>query len=432
VTAPEVFPISVCMIVRDEEENLRECLPAARALADQLVVVDTGSKDRSAEVARVFGAEVHDFEWCDDFAAARNASLVHARCPWIVVLDADDRLTPENVQRLRKLCSVPPACAVAVTMRNEIPGMIGEKWYQVRAFPNDRRLRYRGRVHESVDFRALGLRLAVVADVEIVHVGYADPGVRLAKARRNVPLLRRAVAESPEDALLAFSFADGLVCGWHFDEAEALLRDLLLRSERDGRGDEVRVPRDLEQEIRLKLSVVCTALDRPEEARRWADEALALDPKNMRALLMAGDACAALGRPSDAEAYYERMLRAPERLSFAHVLDHRGLRGVAQIALARLHVDAGRAERARALYERCLEEAPEFVEAYAELGDLLRAQGDLDGAEALYRRSIDRSDLDPRAVAGLVLVAEARRAVMRSVPPGGGRQTSAQASGPTV
>ena len=79
------------MIVRDEERNLEACLAPIAALFDEIVIVDTGSLDRTKEIARQFNARVFDFEWSDDFSAARNESMRHATGEWIFWLDADDR-----------------------------------------------------------------------------------------------------------------------------------------------------------------------------------------------------------------------------------------------------------------------------------------------------------------------------------------------------
>src|SRR5579863_6345186 len=84
---------SLCMIVRNEEKNLAACLRSVADLMDEIVVVDTGSTDRTRDVARRFRARVVDFPWIDNFAAARNESLRHATGNWIFWLDADERLT---------------------------------------------------------------------------------------------------------------------------------------------------------------------------------------------------------------------------------------------------------------------------------------------------------------------------------------------------
>ena len=91
------------MIVRNEEKNLPDCLGSAKGLFDEIVVVDTGSTDRTQEIARDFGAKVFEFTWINDFAAARNAALSHATGDYAFWLDADDVLDSHQCDNLRRL-----------------------------------------------------------------------------------------------------------------------------------------------------------------------------------------------------------------------------------------------------------------------------------------------------------------------------------------
>ncbi len=95
--------ISLCMITKNEEEFLGQCLGSVKGLVDEIIVVDTGSTDKTKEIAIRFGAKVFDFKWCDDFSAARNESLKHANGDWILVLDADEVLSEQNFCKLREL-----------------------------------------------------------------------------------------------------------------------------------------------------------------------------------------------------------------------------------------------------------------------------------------------------------------------------------------
>ena len=91
------------MIVRYEEVNSFKCLLSVAGLFDEIVVVDTGSKDRTREIAEEFGARVFDFVWVDDFAAARNAALARATGDYAFWLDADDVVDPPEREKLREL-----------------------------------------------------------------------------------------------------------------------------------------------------------------------------------------------------------------------------------------------------------------------------------------------------------------------------------------
>ena len=95
--------LSVCMIVKNEEEVLARCLASAVQFADEVVVVDTGSVDKTKRIARQYTEKVYDFAWQDDFAKARNFAFSKGTCDYLMWLDADDVITPENIERLREL-----------------------------------------------------------------------------------------------------------------------------------------------------------------------------------------------------------------------------------------------------------------------------------------------------------------------------------------
>src|ERR1700730_1719400 len=93
--------ISLCVIARDEESFIGDCLASAQPFVDEIVVLDTGSTDATIEIARSYGARIGTFAWRDDFAAARNAAITLATCDWIFMLDADERLQPASGPQLR-------------------------------------------------------------------------------------------------------------------------------------------------------------------------------------------------------------------------------------------------------------------------------------------------------------------------------------------
>src|SRR5262249_59356508 len=95
--------ISLCMIVKDEEEVLGRCIDSVGPLVDEIIVVDTGSVDETRSLALQHGASVHTFDWTEDFAEARNFSFSKAVCPYILWLDADDIVLPEEIDKLLQL-----------------------------------------------------------------------------------------------------------------------------------------------------------------------------------------------------------------------------------------------------------------------------------------------------------------------------------------
>src|SRR5205823_151903 len=130
---------------------LGRCLESVRGLVDEIVVVDTGSTDRTVEIAERHGAKVVHFPWSDDFAAARNESLRHATRSWILVLDADETLDPESHAEIRRLIQLDaPLCYLVRRFDYQDEEGTASIYEQTltRLFPNHPELRYRGRIHE--------------------------------------------------------------------------------------------------------------------------------------------------------------------------------------------------------------------------------------------------------------------------------------------
>ncbi len=208
--------LSVCLIVKNEEQFLAQCLKSVRGFASQIVVVDTGSTDRTVEIAREFGAEIYSFAWCDDFAAARNAALEHATGDWILMLDADEELPA--AQHAKLVADMKSATAIAFRLPLVNCGQENEgRSFIPRLFRNAPGVFYHGRIHEQVFSSLLvhakqwGLKTAL-GTAEILHHGYAKELVRdRNKIERNLKLLRAAIEEDPTDANLLMNLGLELV-----------------------------------------------------------------------------------------------------------------------------------------------------------------------------------------------------------------------------
>jgi len=212
--------LSVCMIARDEADILAAALESVRGLADEIVLVDTGSTDDTVAIARAHGARVDRVVWTEDFAAARNASLERATGDWILILDADEVVEPADHAAIRSALAGPPAgfvlpqrnyvkdCVYAAWTENdgrcprsrEWPGFVPAT--QVRLVPNRPDVRYRGSVHEdlSASVDAAGLPIREI-DVPIHHFGKVrDEAVMARKQDLYTRLGERKVAGDPADA----------------------------------------------------------------------------------------------------------------------------------------------------------------------------------------------------------------------------------------
>ncbi len=226
--------LSLCMIVKNEADNLPRCLSSAKPYVDEIIVVDTGSADESVAISYQFGAQVSYFAWCDDFAAARNASLALATGEWILVLDADEELVVE-IQDLRQQLQSSLVREYSLPLVNQHQG--GESrtgGLLIRLFRNLPGVQYAGRFHEQVTYTqpTPGFdRSQQLADVKIFHYGYA-PDLKLQKMRdRNIPLLESMRQRGELGLMRLTCLADMYEVVGNSDQAQACWQeafDLLL------------------------------------------------------------------------------------------------------------------------------------------------------------------------------------------------------------
>ena len=190
--------LSAALIVRDEERFLEGCLRSLKDLVDDIVVVDTGSTDRSRDIARDLGARVLGHVWAGDFAAARNASIDGARGEWILYIDADERVVEFDRRVVDTLLASPRHVCQTVLFR---PAVGYTRYREYRLFRKRPDLRFRGVIHESLvpDLESLcaGRRWRIGdSPVAIDHLGYEGDLRR--KHLRNLPLLEARLDQDPQ------------------------------------------------------------------------------------------------------------------------------------------------------------------------------------------------------------------------------------------
>jgi glycosyltransferase involved in cell wall biosynthesis len=200
--------ISLCMIVKNEEDKIGDCLAPMRPMVDEIIVVDTGSTDGTREVAREMGATVFEFPWTNDFSAPRNESIRRATGHYILWLDADDRMDMEEITKLREMkaglpLDRPKAYYLLVDSASPLDGE--SSFYQLRLFPNKPGVRFEGRVHEQVNFslQRLGIPLEN-ATIRIRHTGYEDLSTIKGKYERNWSIQQADLEENPDNLTLHF------------------------------------------------------------------------------------------------------------------------------------------------------------------------------------------------------------------------------------
>ena len=212
--------LSVCMIVRDEEQTLARCLSCVRTFADEIIIVDTGSVDSTVKIARSFTDKVAHFKWCDDFAAARNFSFSLASCDLVMWLDADDVITEENA---KKIAALKMRGDFDVAFLKYAAAFEGDKpsfvYYRERIFRSALNPVWEGEVHEVVPPRGK----QIYSDATIYH-----KKVKQNPPRRNLLIYQNKVSRGlPLDARQKFYYGRELFFNGMYVECIAVLNDFL-------------------------------------------------------------------------------------------------------------------------------------------------------------------------------------------------------------
>ena len=370
-TEPDSRPkVSLTMIVRNEESNLPACLTSAANLFDEIIVVDTGSTDRTVEIARSFGAKVFDFVWVSDFAAARNAALGRATGDYAFWLDADDVLEPPQRERLKTLLlglrhGDEAAYVVRCSCDPDKQGGGGETVVDhIRLFPLRNDVRWTYRVHEQI---LPALRRADIpvrwSDITVRHTGYTDPALRSGKLARDEAILLEELSERPDDPFVLFNLGSIAIerQDWH-----AALRHL--KRSLDGSA-----PTDSITKKLFALIARChQSLGEPERALGACEAGLKVDPDDAELLFREAVIRRNTGERAGAERCWRRVLtlRRPEKFASLDmgIYGHLTRRNLAALAEER----GDRAEAAR-LWGEVLRECPgdrEAIWARHRLGEM--------------------------------------------------------------
>jgi len=199
------------MIVKNEQDYLEDCLRSVRDVADEIIILDTGSTDKTLEIAKMYKAKIHTFKWLDDFSAARNESIKYAKSDWILWLDADERLQSDSVPKLKTLLK-PETKPVAYIL--QIWNMMADgKNYKIsgahRLFTNHKDIQFSGRIHEQIVHSLAELSGEErKCSVTLNHLGYGlNERDQAHKNKRNRELLLRMVKEEPTNAYAHYTLA---------------------------------------------------------------------------------------------------------------------------------------------------------------------------------------------------------------------------------
>ncbi len=216
--------ISVCMIVKDEEHNLGRCLKSIQKIAYQIVVVDTGSSDKTKEIAASYGAEIYDHDWKNDFSEAKNKCLEYAKGDWLLFLDADEELASDCEDALKDDMGQSNIFVYRVPLKNVNSPLTGYN-YVPRLVRNAPGICFLGKIHETIHASAIvimrqwGMEQAMGKTL-IYHHGYAPEELaRKNKVKRNLAIYEDALRELPDDASIMMNYAHDLHHNGQSDKA---------------------------------------------------------------------------------------------------------------------------------------------------------------------------------------------------------------------
>ncbi|PZD74179.1 SPBc2 prophage-derived glycosyltransferase SunS [Acaryochloris thomasi RCC1774] len=369
--------LSLCMIVKDEERTLSRCLQSVQGVVDQMVVVDTGSCDRTPQIAQSHGAEVYTFAWCDDFAAARNAALQYVTGDWVLVLDADETLVPDIISQLKQAIQQPDVLVINL-LRQEVGAKQSPYTLMSRLFRNHPKIKFHCPYHELIDDSVVALqaqeqhwKIGCLEPVAILHEGYTAERIdQQQKTQRAQRIMEQALANEPDDAYLCSKLGALYVENHQLDKGMALLRC----------GLNLQPPEPaVIYELHYHLGHVYESLGERSKAQEQYQQALAIDLP----LLLKIGACNNLanllqiqGDLEGARQLYTSMIVAQPTLAIAHNNLGLTLRAMGYFG------------DAIASYQQAICHQPSYAEAHQNLGVALLKIGQIDASQRAFQQAI--------------------------------------------
>ncbi len=365
------------MIVKNEEARLPQTLNSVKGIVDEMVVLDTGSTDRTVEIARKFGAKVHLFEWCNDFSIARNEALKYVQGKWVLVLDADEVLTSEIVPEMKQAMKSDRHLVINL-IRHEVGAAQSPYSLVSRLFRNHPEVRFSRPYHAMVDDSVQELlqrepqwQVVYLSTIAILHYGYQSEAIaaqdKYTKART---AMEGFLASHPNDAYTCNKLgALYLQIGELTQGIELLERGLTATS----------VEPLVLFELHYHLGYAYTRLNNLNAALKHykaATEQPILMQLKIGAYNNLGNLLLSAGKLTTAKTVYETILKIDPSLATGHNNLGMTLKALGQI------------EAAIASYQKAIELNPDYADAYQNLGVILLKIGRVPESLSAFKNAI--------------------------------------------
>lgn len=372
-----IMKLSLCMIVKNEAATLPKCLNSVRKVVDEMVVLDTGSIDHTPNIAQQLGAKVYHFKWCNDFSAARNAALKYVTGDWILVLDADETLTPTIVPQLREAIARDEYLLINL-VRQEVGAEQSPYSLVSRLFRNHPDIRFDRPYHALVDDSVSAIltkephwQVGYLPGVALLHTGYQKSAIaQNNKYAKAATAMSGFLATHPDDPYVCSKLGALYVETGKISQGMELLRRGISVAEENY---------DILYELHYHLGIAYSRLQKSPQAISHYQAAIKLPIYPMLKLGAynnLGNLLKAAGDFNGAKTAYATTLKIDPTFVFGHY------------NLAMTFKALGLFTDAIAYYQNAIELNPNYAEAYQNLGVVLLKVGNHQDSLTAFRKAI--------------------------------------------
>ncbi len=350
------------------------CLNSIKGLADEIVIVDTGSTDNTINVAKQFKAKIIQSEWQNDFSYSRNISIQNATSSWILWLDADDIIEEPSIKHILRLKQEieNPVTAFGFKVKNVSNSGMGDVFMQVRMFPNDKRLKFEWPIHEQIvlSLDKTGYRVVYLHEVEILHSGYHDNSLKQKKALRNRAILEKNMHLYESFPSYVAAYGDTFSMAEEWEKAVEVYKSVLDIKNCKNKHSEIY------EFMFVTIALGYKHLNKMDEALKWVEKGLKENPSKIELSFLGGEISFDTGDTDRAFKFYKQTFEAKVVLATTPV-DHAALKSKSLMRLGKTHQMKKEFREAESCFKKLSEMNNSFFDTPACLGEVYFEEGRL-------------------------------------------------------